>query len=177
MVDSSHHVDYTTNDEDSSDEEASLVVSTTAKSICQTTSQPLSQPASQSLSQNSQIELQMTDNALNQLRPCICSHCGCRNSRSSDLNIDQFSFTDSHLQSTLGESSPTGILVKLYATPLYILICRRAAYLATLLLLQSGSSFILEAFHSMLERHVVVTFFLTMLAGSGGNSGGCVDDG
>jgi len=35
----------------------------------------------------------------------------------------------------------------------------------------SFSSFILERFSSLIETHLIVTFFLTMLVGAGGNAG------
>lgn len=47
----------------------------------------------------------------------------------------------------------------------------RVSWLAGLLLLQSCSSFILERFAKLIESHLVVTFFLTMLVGAGGNAG------
>ena len=47
----------------------------------------------------------------------------------------------------------------------------RLMWLAGLLMLQSVSSFILEAYRELVERELVITFFLTMLVGAGGNSG------
>lgn len=40
-----------------------------------------------------------------------------------------------------------------------------------LLILQSSSSFVLSGYSDLLERHLVVTLFLTMLVGAGGNAG------
>ena len=40
-----------------------------------------------------------------------------------------------------------------------------------LLLLQSVSSVIMSRFHRVIERHFVITLFLTMLVGAGGNAG------
>jgi cation transporter-like permease len=47
----------------------------------------------------------------------------------------------------------------------------RSAWLVVLLILQSFSSFILESYAELISTHVVVTFFLTMLVGAGGNAG------
>ena len=47
----------------------------------------------------------------------------------------------------------------------------RATWLLGLLVLQSLSSFVLEANEALIKEHLVVTLFLTMLVGAGGNSG------
>ena len=47
----------------------------------------------------------------------------------------------------------------------------RATWLLGLLVLQSLSSFVLEANQALIKEHLVVTLFLTMLVGAGGNSG------
>ncbi len=47
----------------------------------------------------------------------------------------------------------------------------RALWLLGLLVLQSLSSFILEANQGLIREHLVITLFLTMLVGAGGNSG------
>ena len=47
--------------------------------------------------------------------------------------------------------------------------CRR--WLLGLLVLQSTSSFVLEQYQQLLKDHLVVTVFLTMLVGAGGNAG------
>ena len=47
----------------------------------------------------------------------------------------------------------------------------RLMWLSGLLMLQSISSFILEANRELIEEHIVLTLFLTMLVGAGGNSG------
>ena len=44
----------------------------------------------------------------------------------------------------------------------------RACWLVGLLLVQSVSSFILKAFHDMIETHPSIVYFLTMLVGAGG---------
>jgi Mg/Co/Ni transporter MgtE len=43
--------------------------------------------------------------------------------------------------------------------------------LVALLAFQSCSSFILASFETLLQKHTVVVFFLTMLVGAGGNAG------
>lgn len=47
----------------------------------------------------------------------------------------------------------------------------RGRWLVGLLVLQSSSSFILDAYQDLIKDHLVVTFFLTMLVGAGGNAG------
>jgi Mg/Co/Ni transporter MgtE len=47
----------------------------------------------------------------------------------------------------------------------------RFMWLSGLLLLQSLSSFVLEAHAELIRKHLVVTLFLTMLVGAGGNAG------
>ena len=47
----------------------------------------------------------------------------------------------------------------------------RAQWLLGLLALQSLSSFVLEANQGLIRDHLVITLFLTMLVGAGGNSG------
>ena len=44
-------------------------------------------------------------------------------------------------------------------------------WLLGLLVLQSTSSFVLEQYQQLLKEHLVVTVFLTMLVGAGGNAG------
>ncbi len=44
--------------------------------------------------------------------------------------------------------------------------------LVGLLILQSFSSIILSHFHTLIETHESIIFFLTMLVGAGGNAGG-----
>lgn len=47
----------------------------------------------------------------------------------------------------------------------------RVGVLAILMVFQSASGMILSRFEDMLQKHVVVTLFLTMLVGAGGNAG------
>lgn len=47
----------------------------------------------------------------------------------------------------------------------------RGKWLLGLLVLQSSSSFVLDHYQKLLQDHLVVTLFLTMLVGAGGNAG------
>jgi Mg/Co/Ni transporter MgtE len=47
----------------------------------------------------------------------------------------------------------------------------RLKWLLSLLIFQSTSSFILDSYQDLLKQHLVVTLFLTMLVGAGGNAG------
>jgi Mg/Co/Ni transporter MgtE len=50
-------------------------------------------------------------------------------------------------------------------------IFSRVCLLSFLLILQSGSSFILQSFSELISRHILITMYLTMLVGAGGNAG------
>mmetsp|Transcript_6903 Transcript_6903/g.25449 ORF Transcript_6903/g.25449 Transcript_6903/m.25449 type:complete len:256 (-) Transcript_6903:1027-1794(-) len=50
-------------------------------------------------------------------------------------------------------------------------VLTRGRWLLGLLVLQSSSSFVLQSFTQLLQEHLVVTLFLTMLVGAGGNAG------
>jgi Mg/Co/Ni transporter MgtE len=50
-------------------------------------------------------------------------------------------------------------------------IISRICLLSFLLILQSGSSFILQSFSELISRHILITMYLTMLVGAGGNAG------
>jgi Mg/Co/Ni transporter MgtE len=50
-------------------------------------------------------------------------------------------------------------------------IFSRVCLLSSLLILQSGSSFILQSFSELISRHILITMYLTMLVGAGGNAG------
>lgn len=47
----------------------------------------------------------------------------------------------------------------------------RGKWLLGLLILQSMSSVVLDSYQQLLKEHMVVTLFLTMLIGAGGNAG------
>jgi Mg/Co/Ni transporter MgtE len=53
----------------------------------------------------------------------------------------------------------------------YGCVKERAGWLVGLLILQSMSSFILAQNEALLEEHMVIIRFLTMLVGAGGNAG------
>ena len=67
----------------------------------------------------------------------------------------------------LGASSAAGVWCAMLIST--HLSCRR--WLLGLLVLQSSSSFVLEQYQELLKQHLVVTVFLTMLVGAGGNAG------
>lgn len=58
-----------------------------------------------------------------------------------------------------------------FGTPLVQLVSARAWWLISLLMLQSLSSIILTHFSALIERHLVIALFLTMLTGTAGNAG------
>lgn len=58
-----------------------------------------------------------------------------------------------------------------FETPIWTLFWQRGIWLVSLLLLQSLSSLIMSNFHELLDRNVILTFFLTALIGTGGNAG------
>lgn len=58
-----------------------------------------------------------------------------------------------------------------FSTPTHQLIWQRIPWLLGLLLLQSFSSLILSHYDDMLSQYTIITFFLTMLIGTGGNAG------
>jgi len=58
-----------------------------------------------------------------------------------------------------------------FDVPLRAFIRSRAAWLVALLLLQSLSSVVLSRFQPLVQAHVVLALFLTMLTGTGGNAG------
>jgi cation transporter-like permease len=76
-----------------------------------------------------------------------------RNARSDDGKADEHSVQSQRRSSILQESWVRG------------------RWLLALLLLQSSSSAVLERFEDLIEDHIVITFFLTMLVGAGGNAG------
>jgi len=58
-----------------------------------------------------------------------------------------------------------------FALPYWRILKDRLPWLVGLLFLQSFSAAILGGFDELLESHIVVTFFVPMLVGSGGNAG------
>lgn len=60
---------------------------------------------------------------------------------------------------------------RILTTPLIHVVWQRLSVLVSLLLLQSLSQFVLEAYEGLITTNVVVPLFLTMLVGAGGNAG------
>lgn len=58
-----------------------------------------------------------------------------------------------------------------FETPTRMMFVERSKWLVGLLLLQSVSSVIMRRYEGMLEQNVILTLFLTMLIGTGGNAG------
>ena len=58
-----------------------------------------------------------------------------------------------------------------FETPMMVMLYERSKWLIGLLLFQSVSSIIMKRFDTMLAEHVIISLFLTMLIGTGGNAG------
>jgi len=58
-----------------------------------------------------------------------------------------------------------------FQTTFRSLFMQRSMWLGSLLLLQSVSGFILSRYQLLIESHVLISFFFTMLIGTGGNAG------
>ena len=56
--------------------------------------------------------------------------------------------------------------------PILTIVCRRFPWLFVLMLVQSISGWVVERFERLIQRHVILDAFLTMLVGGGGNSSG-----
>jgi magnesium transporter len=59
-----------------------------------------------------------------------------------------------------------------FEAPLSSLFLQRFPWLLSLMLVQSISGYVVEQFSALVQRHVVLASFLTMLVGGGGNSSG-----
>jgi len=70
-----------------------------------------------------------------------------------------------------GNEVHTYDLATYFSLPYYKLALNRLPWLVGLLLLQSFSAAIMGGFEKLLERHIIVTLFVPMLVGSGGNAG------
>jgi len=68
-------------------------------------------------------------------------------------------------------SGLTPVEYSYFQTPASTLIRQRFSWLASLLLLQSASSFIVESYQEVIKQNVIISFFITMLIGTGGNAG------
>jgi len=58
-----------------------------------------------------------------------------------------------------------------FETSIWRLLWQRAPWLVGLLLLQSISSFVMSGFESVVNKYFIISMFLTMLIGTGGNAG------
>jgi hypothetical protein len=57
-------------------------------------------------------------------------------------------------------------------TPVLDIFSQRFPWLLSLMLFQSVSGWVIEHFQGLIERHIILAAFLTMLVGGGGNSSG-----
>merc|ERR1719424_1524869 len=57
-------------------------------------------------------------------------------------------------------------------TPVLEIFSKRFPWLLSLMLFQSVSGWVIEHFQGLIEKHVILAAFLTMLVGGGGNSSG-----
>ena len=109
----------------------------------------------------------------------------------ANSNDDSFSSTDDHLleegleeelergetrdllgnRTRVAESSQSQQQRQQEDESFYSILSDRAGWLVGLLVLQSMSSFILARNEALLEQHLVIVQFLTMLVGAGGNAG------
>ena len=62
-------------------------------------------------------------------------------------------------------------LSEYFATPLWRILLKRLPWLIGLLLLQSFSASILHRYDGYLEAHILFTYFIPMIVGTGGNAG------
>ena len=58
-----------------------------------------------------------------------------------------------------------------FSTSAWRMIWHRSVWLISLMLFQSVSSMIMGTYDTMIRNHAIVSFFLTMLIGTGGNAG------
>jgi hypothetical protein len=87
---------------------------------------------------------------------------------------DKFTSIEANLNATEGgrtTKETKDILEEGMASGFRAMITDRAGWLVGLLVLQSMSSFIIQRNESMLQNHLVIVRFLTMLVGAGGNAG------
>lgn len=58
-----------------------------------------------------------------------------------------------------------------FSTSAWRLIWHRSVWLVSLMLFQSVSSMIMGTYNALIQSHTIISFFLTMLIGTGGNAG------
>lgn len=68
-------------------------------------------------------------------------------------------------------SGITPIEYSYFHTPFWELVWQRSPWLISLLILQSVSSIIMNKYQAILDANIILSFFLTMLIGTGGNAG------
>ena len=68
-------------------------------------------------------------------------------------------------------SSAVGAVGTAGSVPLRVMVWQRLSVLVMLLLLQSTSQFVMEAYESLISANIIIPLFLTMLVGAGGNAG------
>lgn len=64
-----------------------------------------------------------------------------------------------------------GTLEEYLRTPMHRLLMQRLPWLLVLLVLQSCSALILHSADEMIEKHLVIAYFVPMVVGTGGNAG------
>eukprot|EP00908_Phaeocystis_cordata_P016598 Transcript_27873.p1 GENE.Transcript_27873~~Transcript_27873.p1 ORF type:complete len:317 (+),score=37.70 Transcript_27873:72-953(+) len=85
-----------------------------------------------------------------------------------EVGDDDGAGSTTSLESQMSQSMPMDTYLRV---PYWQHLRIRTPWLAFLLLLQSFSAFVLGAFDEIFERHIVVTLFITMIVGAGGNAG------
>ena len=69
-------------------------------------------------------------------------------------------------------AEPRVVHTMYFDIPIWHLVGARFPWLLSLMLVQSASGWVIEAFEGLIAEHVVLAAFLTMLVGGGGNSSG-----
>ena len=82
------------------------------------------------------------------------------------LNEMEYEATDDVMR-----TSGSGSGESYFGTSIFKIVTARAGWLISLLMLQSVSSTILTKFSTLLEKHLIIALFLTMLTGTAGNAG------
>ncbi|CAF1056742.1 unnamed protein product [Rotaria magnacalcarata] len=85
----------------------------------------------------------------------------------SSLSSDELKTFVDHVRHRLDDIDEKKKVVPQEETNIFSRVC----LLSFLLMLQSGSSFILQSFSELISRHILITMYLTMLVGAGGNAG------
>ncbi|EFC41567.1 predicted protein [Naegleria gruberi] len=78
---------------------------------------------------------------------------------------------ENNSETDVNSSTNSEVDVKYFDQSIFKIVYKRGIWLILLLILQSFSSFILAKFESLIEKHIIISLFLTMLIGTGGNSG------